>query len=274
MSARRGFGGIVKFGGQGAGFNGAGNASYQVSAGFDYEALSFDVVYSHVSDAITLSSLSAAQLAYRAGGHSLASTVSDNSAVLLSAKYTYNQFKFFGGYEYINYADPKNPITTPFVDSNGYNVAFATSNAYQYHDKILQLFWTGVKYAYDSHLAISAGYYHELQNSYGNIGCNYATNNKLVTNAATCSGTEDAVGLVAEYHFNKRFEAYGGVMYSVVANGMANGFPLRQHGRSDRWPPLRLLERRVKKSMPVFRENAEKIKESRAVAIIPDRNML
>ena len=217
------FGGIVKLGGRGAGRNDAG-ASYQVSAGFDYEALSFDAVYSHVSDAITLSSLSAAQLVTAPKGNSLAGTASDNSAVLLSAKYTWNQFKFFGGYEYISYADPKNPITTPFVDSNGYTVAFATNNAYQYHDKILQLFWTGVKYAYDSHLVISAGYYHVLQNSYGKIGCNYATNNKLVTNAATCSGTENAVGLVAEYHFNKRFEVYGGLMYSVVINGMANGF--------------------------------------------------
>jgi predicted porin len=217
------FAAIYKFGGPGNGASQTNGQTYQVSAGFDYQALSFDAVYSHVSNAITLASLSAAQVAVEPA-NSLAATISDNSAVLLSAKYTFNQFKFFGGYEYINYADPKNPITAPYVDGNGYLVSVANNTAFQYHDKILQVFWTGAKYAYDSHLDLSVGYYHEMQNSYGKVACNTAYNSKIVTNASTCSGTEDAAGFVAEYHFNKRFEIYAGLMYSVVANGMANGF--------------------------------------------------
>ena len=217
------FGAIYKLGQPSNGSATTNGPTYQVSAGFDYQALSFDAVYSHVSGAITLSSLSAAQVLAQPPG-TLAATVSDNSAVLLSAKYTFGAFKFFGGYEHIAYADPGNPITAPFVDSNGYAVSVATNNAYQYHDKILQVFWTGVKYAYDSRIEFSVGYYHELQNSYGKIACNFATNTKLVTNAGTCSGTEDAIGFVGEYHFNKKLEAYAGMMYSTVAGGMANGF--------------------------------------------------
>ena len=217
------FAAIYKLGAPGSGASPTNGQTYQVSAGFDYRALSFDAVYSHVSNAITLTSLTAAQVTVEPA-NSLAGTISDNSAVLLSAKYTINQFKFFGGYEYIRYSDPKDPIVAPYVDGNGYLVSVTNNNAFQYHDKILQVIWTGVKYAYDSHLDLSLGYYHEFQNSYGNINCNYAYNNKIVTNASTCSGAEDAVGAVAEYHFNKRFEIYGGLMYSVVTNGMANGF--------------------------------------------------
>jgi predicted porin len=216
------FGVIYKLdnGGSGSPVNGA---TFQVSAGFDYDALSFDAVYSHVSSAITLTSLTAAQVAAQPA-NSLAGTVSDNSAVLLSAKYTWNQFKFFGGYEFIDYKDPKDPLLAPYTDNNGYLVSVTTNDAYQYHDKILQLFWAGVKYAYNANLVLSGGYYHILQSSYGKIGCNFATPTKLVTNTATCSGTEDAVGVVAEYHFNKRLEIYGGLMYSNVTNGMASGF--------------------------------------------------
>lgn len=217
------FGAIYKLGQPGNGSSQTNGPTYQLSAGFDYQNLSFDAVYSHVSGAITLASLSAAQVRVEPVG-SLAGTVSDNQAVLLSAKYTFNQFKFFGGYEYINYADPANPIAAPYVDSNGYVVSVVNNTAYQYHDKVLQLFWTGVKYAYDKHLDLSVGYYHEWQNSYGKVPCSTAYNTKLITNAATCSGAEDAVGFVAEYHFNKRLEAYAGVMYSGVTGGMANGF--------------------------------------------------
>lgn len=216
-------GAIYKLGQPGTGASTVNGSTYQVSAGFDYQALSFDAVYSHVSSSISLASLSAAQVLTSPPG-SLAATISDNSAVLLSAKYTYGPFKFFGGYENIRYSDPNDPIAAPYVDGNGYLISVANNTAFQYHDKILQVFWGGVKYAYDSHMEFSAGYYHEMQNSYGKINCNFAANTKLVPNASTCSGTEDAIGLVGEYHFNKRLEAYGGLMYSTVAGGMANGF--------------------------------------------------
>ncbi len=44
------------------------------------------------------------------------------------------------------------------------------------------------------------------------------------TSASSCSGQEDAYSILAEYKFTKRFELYGGAMYSRVANGLANGF--------------------------------------------------
>lgn len=215
------FGAIYRIGAPNSGRTSG--SRWQGSAGFDVQDLSFDAVYSHVSGAVTLSSLSAAQVLVEPAG-SLAGAVSDNSALLLSAKYSFGAFKFFGGYESIRYADPASPIAAPFTDSNGYSVSVVNNTAYQYHNKILQVFWTGVKYAYNDKTDFSVGYYHEMQNSYGAIPCNFSANTKLVTNAATCSGTEDAVGVVGEYHFSRKFEAYAGMMYSTVAGGMANGF--------------------------------------------------
>lgn len=217
------FGAIYKLGQSDSGSSPTNGSAYQLSAGFDYQDLSFDAVYSHVSGAVALSSLSAAQVLVEPVG-SLAGAVSDNRAVLLSAKYTVNQLKFFGGYEHIDYADPKAPIAAPTVDSNGYLVSVVNNTAYEYHDKILQLLWTGFKYAYNSQFDVSIGYYHEWQNSYGKLACATAYNSTLIANASTCSGTEDAIGFVGEYHFNRRFEAYAGVMYSGVTGGMANGF--------------------------------------------------
>ena len=209
-------GAIYKFAASGSGARRTDGATYQLSAGFDYEALSFGAAYSHVSGAITLSSLTAAQIAVEPVS-SLAGTVSDNQAVLLSAKYTTGPFKFYGGYEYYIYSDPRDPLTAPYTDYNGYAVSVMTNNAYQYHHKVMQLGWTGLKYAYDEHIDLSAGYYLLVQNSYGRKHC-------WTAQASTCGGAENAVGAVAEYHFNKRLKAYGGLMYSVVSNGMASGF--------------------------------------------------
>ncbi|MDI4639993.1 porin [Rhodoblastus acidophilus] len=217
------FAAIYKFAPSAAGAGANHGATYQLSTGADFGSLSFSAVYSHVSGAVSLSSLSAAQLLIYPS-HTLAATISDNQAVLLSAKYTFDRFKFFAGYEYYVFSDPSDPILAPFFDYNGYFVSVAANNVFQYHDKIQQLIWTGLKVAYDSRLNLSLGYYHLWQNAYGQVHCSFSRNNAVVKNAATCAGAEDALGAVAEYHFNRNFELYGGLMVSAVTGGMANGF--------------------------------------------------
>lgn len=210
------FGAIYKFAPSGTGAGQTSAPTYQLSTGFDYDALSFDATYSHVSGAITLSSLSAAQVATKPA-QSLAATISDNQAVLVSAKYTTGPLRLYVGYEYYIYSDPKTPLLAPYTDYNGYLISVATNNAYQYHHKVMQLFWTGFRYAYDPKIDISLGYYLLGQNSYGKQNC-------WSTKASTCGGAENALGAVAEYHFNRQLKAYGGLMYTVVTNGMASGF--------------------------------------------------
>jgi predicted porin len=67
---------------------------------------------------------------------------------------------------------------------------------------------------------LTAAYYGYHQNSYGtgaNAGC---TSNV----AGTCSGRFDAFSFNADYRITKRFDAYAGLMYSMVHDGLANGY--------------------------------------------------
>ena len=47
---------------------------------------------------------------------------------------------------------------------------------------------------------------------------------RMTSAFAQCSGQLDAVSFVADYRFAKRFDAYAGIMWSQVSNGLANGF--------------------------------------------------
>ncbi len=201
---------------------GAGPASqgaYQFSLGGDIGALSFDATFSHISGSVSVSSLSASQVAVEPPG-SLSGTISDNTGIMLAAKYTYERFKFYGGYAAAQYADPRTPVAPGFSGLGGYDISVTNNTAFQYHDRMRQVFWTGVRYAYDDHFELAGAFYHALQNSYGQNGCN-------TTESSTCSGTLDAVSGVVIYHASTKFEAYGGAMYSVVANGYASGYLYR-----------------------------------------------
>jgi len=57
---------------------------------------------------------------------------------------------------------------------------------------------------------------------------------------AKCHGTFDAVSLVADWQFAKKFDAYAEIMFSQNNGGLADGLPHSQHDRS-RWASLSLL---------------------------------
>ena len=107
----------------------------------------------------------------------LTATISDNSAVMLVAKYAIGQLKLYGGYERITYLAPSDPQTA-FKDIAGsflcqgcaainntdiINTAFGVGG---FGDKIFQVMWTGVKYAVTDKLDVIGAYYHYTQNSY------------------------------------------------------------------------------------------------------------
>jgi predicted porin len=82
-----------------------------------------------------------------------------------------------------------------------------------------------VKYAVRSDVDLTVAYYHEEQNSFqggtaATANLAHCSNNSL----AQCSGQLDAVSFVADYRFAKRFDAYAGIMWSQVSNGLSNGF--------------------------------------------------
>ena len=226
-------GGIYQF--SPTGYGGSNNATlppgtYQVSLGGDIGAFSTDIAYGHSNDAIALASLSAAQV-LKLPSNTLSATLANTDSFVIAAKYTYDKFKFSGGYEYVQYSTPSTIVTAtatqPFQTNLGLTVSTIAADPYAYHDKVLQFVWGGVKYAYSDRLDLSAAYYHQWQNSYGQYGCSTPTGvtvGKTVVSGSACSGTMDVVGALAAYHFTKRLQAYGGMMFSSVTNGMASGY--------------------------------------------------
>jgi predicted porin len=213
-------GALYKFNGSG----GSANTAEQADVGGHFAGASLDAYYSRVNSAITASSLTAAQVAalpslgYSAS-NSLAATVSDNTAYALMGLYKLDPLKFFGGYEYIRYANPKTPLSDGFTDIGGYVLAFVNNAAYN-NPKIVQVYWVGVRYAVIPRLELTAAYYGVHQSAYGSAsqaGCSSDAH-------SVCSGSLEALSFDADYRFNVHFDAYVGAMYSGVHDGMASGY--------------------------------------------------
>ena len=214
------FGAEYKFNGA----NGAANTLVEADIGAEYLGASVDAYFGHVRDAIAVAALSAPQVAELPGlgfspSNSLTATISDNTTYGIMALYNFGAPKIYAGYEHIQFANPTTPLAAGFDDIGGYKLAFVNNAAFP-NDKNLQVFWAGAKYTVLSKLDLTAAYYGYKQNSYGigkNAGC-------ATIVAGTCSGTEAAVTFSADYRFTKRFDVYGGVMYTNVAGGLASGF--------------------------------------------------
>jgi predicted porin len=213
-------GALYKFNGS----NGSANTAVQADIGGNFADASVDAYYSKVNSAITATSLTAAQVAkLPALGYSvsdsLAATISDNTAYALMALYKFDRLKFFAGYEYIKYENPKTPLSAGFIDIGGYVLAVVSNTAYD-NSKIVQVYWTGVRYTVVPRLELTAAYYGVHQSAYGS-----GTQAGCTTNAhSVCSGSLEAFSFDADYRFNVHFDAYVGAMYSGVHDGMANGY--------------------------------------------------
>src|SRR6202030_4106805 len=82
-------------------------------------------------------------------------------------------------------------------------------------------------YSVRSDLDLTVAYYHENQNSFINgSGVINTTGTCNTAVSAGCSGSLDGVSFLADYRFAKHFDAYAGVMWAQVQNGLANGFLL------------------------------------------------
>lgn len=219
-------------------------ASHNTSFGFDfggeYANLSADVVFQKVNQAISvvnplLGPQSPTQ-PYQSTTNSInqnpitganligtANTeygiVTDNTAVMVAAKYTWQQLKFYGGYEHIRQDNPSSPLGVGAQAEGGYLLSGVEDNNLD-SPKTVQVWWTGVRYAYDSRTDLVLSYYHQEQNDYRRPPtCTPATFR------SSCAGTLNEVSLFADHHFTKRFDAYAGVAYSDVSGGLAIAIP-------------------------------------------------
>jgi predicted porin len=214
------FGAQYKF----SGATGAANTAVEVDLGAEMGGVSVDAYYVKVKDAISVASLSAAQVALLPGlgfssNNSLAATVSDNTTFSVMGMYDFGAAKIFAGYEHIQFANPSTPLSTGFDDIGGYKLAFVNNAAFP-NDKVMQVYWAGARYTVIDGLDLVGAYYGYHQNSYGNGATAGCTTNV----AATCSGTLEGVSFDADYRLSKRFDAYAGIMFTGVHDGLANGY--------------------------------------------------
>ena len=217
--------------------SGSVNTGYQFQIGADFAGFSIDGYYFKKYDAISVGSLSAAQVTDLQTGacnapapatpqcvpvtNALSGTISDNQTYAVMVLYAIpgSSVKLFGAYEQITFNNPSNPLNpgTPII--GGYVLAFTNNTAYD-NEKTLDVYWAGIKAGITPDLDVMAAYYGYNQNSFAkgaDAGCG-------TTVSSGCSGTEGVASLVLDYRLTKRFDAYAGVMWSGVQNGLANGY--------------------------------------------------
>ena len=221
-----------------SGSSGSTNTATQAMLGFEGGGGSIDVFYAKKYDAIATSALSAAQVAQLQAGsctppatnppttplcysvrNSLAATISDNTTYAVMGLFGFGAPTLFAGYEHIKFANPSTPLPQGSVTIGGYVLAFTNNTAFN-NNKILQVYWAGVKYAASKQLDLMGAFYGYHQDAFAtgaNAGCSTTQN-------SGCSGSESSFAFVADYKFSKRFDTYVGTFWTQVQDGLANGF--------------------------------------------------
>jgi predicted porin len=219
--------------GNGGNNTGTGNA-FEGDIGFDYMGLSMDFLGGHTSDAVSIGSpLTAAQVTaaqgFATGTGQIAATISDNTAFQAAVRYQIGPWKLFSGYEWIQFANPSNPLAAGSNVAGGF-ILVDPNNTNFPNDKILQTAWIGARYSITPALDITGAYYHEWQNTFATSTTTLAQCSALGSNSSQCAGRLDAVSLVVDWRFARHMDMYAGVMYSQVTGGLANNFTVNSAG--------------------------------------------
>jgi predicted porin len=146
--------------------------------------------------------------------------VTDNNAMMFTAKYTWEPVKFFAGYEYIWQNNPSNPLGVGASDQGGYNMSGVEDKNLD-NEKLVNIWWTGAKYTYDSKTDITFSWYQQRQNDFRSPPTCSAT----AGFRSSCAGTLNEGSLYLDHHFTKRFDGFAGIAYSWVSGGLAIAIP-------------------------------------------------
>src|SRR3984885_14092375 len=146
--------------------------------------------------------------------------VTDNNALMFAAKYKWDPFKFFAGYEYIWQNNPKNPLGVGASDQGDYILSGVEDNNLD-SQKLVNIWWTGAKYTYRPKTDITVAWYQQRQNDFRRPPeCSASAGFR-----ASCAGTLNEASTYLDYHFTKRFDGYAGIAYSYVDGGLAIAIP-------------------------------------------------
>jgi hypothetical protein len=201
--------------------------SYAFDAGVTVQGLALDAVYENAKGAVNLRS------SFDDGGVNpvptpgLAAYISNDESYNIMGKYTFefgdskmkDKLIVYAGYSHIQ----KSHADYTGGNSQGdypLDVGININTAAVYNME-----WVGARYAFSSGWQFVGAFYHINQNSWTigltptgtqGIGC--------VNAGLLCAGDFTEASLVADYIINKHYDVYGGVNYSNVTDGLANGF--------------------------------------------------
>jgi predicted porin len=145
--------------------------------------------------------------------------VTDNNAIMFAAKYMRDPWKFFAGYEYIWQNNPHDPLGVGASDQGGYFMSGVEDNNLD-SEKLLNIWWTGVKYTYRSKTDFTFAWYQQRQNDF-RVPQTCAPGNFR----SSCAGTLNEGSFYVDHHFTKRFDGFIGLAYSYVNGGLAIAIP-------------------------------------------------
>ncbi len=228
------FGALVEFGGLDVG-NGADQA-FELSAGADYHVgpglLSFDVIGGYMKDAVNLSIgndplLPAAPTG--ASGNALSATISNNTNVMILAKYTLDKLKLSAGYEWVHYApsDDFGNFVTDHTVLDAANTGFIPVTVFSNQsDTIFQVVWAGARYSITSNLDVAAAYYHYMNGASAANATNTAAclSGFAPGDKSSCAGTMNAASVMIDWKFAPKWDTYLGTFYSANQGGLSSGF--------------------------------------------------
>jgi predicted porin len=216
------------------------NDAFGFDLGGNYGKLSADIVYQHYNQAIsvlnpllgpqslsepfqsTANSINEVQITgpnLIDPANTLYGIVTDNNGVIVAAKYVWDPFKFFAGYEYIWQNNPKNPLGVGASDQGGYILSGVEDNNLD-AEKLVNIWWTGAKYTYRGKTDFTFAWYQQRQSDFRSPPTCTPTSFR-----ASCAGTLNETSVYVDRHITKRFDAFAGIAYSFVSGGLAIAIP-------------------------------------------------
>jgi hypothetical protein len=200
--------------------------AYGADIGVNFAGLAVSATYENEKGAVNLRS------SFDNGANplptpGLAAYISNDTSYNLMGKYTLefgdgaskDKLTFYAGYSHIQKAH-SNYSAGDAEGSYPLNIGININDSAEYNME-----WVGARYAMASGWNFTGAYYHIVQNSW-TIGLTPTGNQGLGCTAAglLCSGEFEEVSMVADYVINKHYDVYGGINWSEVTDGLANGF--------------------------------------------------
>jgi predicted porin len=163
----------------------------------------------------------------------LSLTISDNTNAMVVAKYTLDRLKLYAGYEWMQFANPTDPVFGAFTDSAGYIVTpGATTNTTYNNDKVLQVVWAGARYSITDSVDVVGAYYHYDQNNFasGSAATSLTTGCSISSGYQTsCAGTQDVASFLVDWKFAPKWDTYIGTMYTKLNGGLDSGLQVNNN---------------------------------------------